>query len=151
MTGTMSPIFHRILCPIDFDDNSIAALDLACKLATQNDARVYLMHADAFPIGATEITVPADPVPAWEEGSLAKLNEIAAARIPQGLSHEVVTRSGAPAEQIVRAVLELNIDLIVMATHGRQHSAIRHLLMGSVAESVVRESSCPVMVLPPRP
>ncbi len=146
----MAEIFSRILCPVDFDKNSTAALDLACAIAAQNGAQLYLIHVDAFPIGATEIMLPSEPIPAWEENSKLKLEKIADQRIPEAIARETVTRSGVPAEQIVRAVVELNIDLVVMATHGRERSAIGHLLLGSVAEQVVRESSCPVLVVPPR-
>lgn len=146
----MPEIFHRILCPIDFDEHSMAALGVACKIAEQNSAIVHLMHVDPFPTGATEIMLPSEPIPAWEEGSKLKLEKIAAERIPAALARETVTRSGVPAEQIIRAAVELNIDVIVMATHGRKRSAIGHFILGSVAERVVRESQCPVLVVPPR-
>jgi universal stress protein A len=146
----MPEIFRRILCPVDFDENSMAAVDLACVIAAQNGAQLYLMHVDPFPIGATEIMLPSEPIPAWEEGSKLKLEKIAEERIPEAIASETVTRSGVPAEQIVRAVVELNIDLVVMATHGRERSAIGHFLLGSVAERVVRESPCPVLAVPPR-
>jgi len=146
----MPEIFHRILCPVDFDENSMAALDLARVIASQNGAQLYLMHVVPFPIGATEIMLPSEPIPAWEEGSKLKLEKIADERIPEAIASETVTRSGVPAEQIVRAVVELNIDLVVMATHGRERSAIGHFLLGSVAERVVRESPCPVLAVPPR-
>jgi universal stress protein A len=146
----MPEIFHRILCPVDFDENSMAALDLACVIAAQNGAQLYLMHVDPFPLGATEIMLPSEPIPAWEEASKLKLEKIAGERIPTAIARETVTRSGVPAEQIVRAEVELRIDLVVMATHGRERSAIGHFLLGSVAERVVRESPCPVLAVPPR-
>jgi len=143
-------IFRRILCAVDFDENSMAAIDLACVIAAQNGAQLYLMHVDPFPIGATEIMLPSEPIPAWEEGSKLKLEKIADEHIPEAIASETVTRSGVPAEQIIRAVMELNIDLVVMATHGRARSAIGHFFLGSVAERVVRESPCPVLAVPPR-
>jgi len=146
----MAEIFHRILCPVDFDENSMAALELACVIAGQNGAQLYLMHVDPFPIGATEIMLASEPIPAWEEGSKLKLERISAERIGGSIARETVTRSGVPAEQIVRVVVELNIDLVVMATHGRKRSAIAHFLLGSVAERVARESPCAVLVVPPR-
>ena len=57
----MAQSFRKILCPIDFDDNSIAALDLACKEPAQNDAALCLMHVVPFPIA---------PVAPWRCGSL---------------------------------------------------------------------------------
>ena len=146
----MPEIFHRILCPVDFDENSMGVIGLACEIAAQNSAQLYLMHVDPFPIGATEIMLPSEPIPAWEEASKLKLEKIAGEQIPEPIARETVTRSGAPAEQIIRVVVELNIDLVVMATHGRERSAIGHFLLGSVAERVVRESPCAVLVVPPR-
>jgi len=70
------------------------------------------------------------------------------------LDHNVVSQSmrieirhGSPAEKIVSSVPELHADLIVMCTHGR--SGLSHILMGSVAEKVVRNASCPVLTLKP--
>jgi nucleotide-binding universal stress UspA family protein len=57
---------------------------------------------------------------------------------------------GLPARVIVRAEEELGLDLVVMATHGRSRSGLGHFFLESVAERVVRESFCPVLVVPPR-
>ena len=51
----MAQLFRKILCPVDFDDNSMAALDLACKVAAQNEASLCLMHVVPFPLAAVEI------------------------------------------------------------------------------------------------
>jgi nucleotide-binding universal stress UspA family protein len=60
-----------------------------------------------------------------------------------------VSRIGLPVEVIIRLEEELAVDLVVMATHGRSRSSVGHLLLGSVAERVVRRSRCPVLVVPP--
>lgn len=147
----MSATFRRILCPIDFDDNSLAALDLACKLAAENGASLMLMHVVPFPIAATEITLPSDPIPVWEASAQARLERIRAERIPATLAAEIVTRSGVPAEIIVRTQAELDADLTVMATHGRTRSGVGRFFLGSVAEQVIRRALGPVLVVPPRP
>jgi nucleotide-binding universal stress UspA family protein len=146
-----SQLFRRILCPVDFDENSMAALDLACKLAAQNDAPLCLMHVVLFPLAASEIgPLPSESMPVWELGAQVKLEQIARERVPSTVRCEVMSRSGQPAEVIVGAEAELGIDLVVMATHGRSRSAVGHFFLGSVAERVARESLCPVLVVPPR-
>ncbi|HZO82473.1 MAG TPA: universal stress protein [Candidatus Binataceae bacterium] len=144
-------LFHKILCPVDFDENSMAALELAVKVAAQNDAPLCLMHVVPFPLAASEIgPLPTESQPVWERGAQARLEEIAREKVPATLRCEVVVRSGQPVEVIVGAETELGVDLVVMATHGRSRSAVGHFFLGSVAERVVRESLCPVLVVPPR-
>jgi nucleotide-binding universal stress UspA family protein len=147
----MAQLFRKILCPVDFDDNSMAALDLACKVAAQNDAALCLMHVVPFPLAAGEIgPLPSESLPVWEHGAQVKLEHIGRERIPSSLRCEIASRSGLPVEAILGAETELGVDLVVMATHGRSRSAVGHFFLGSVAERVVRESLCPVLVVPPR-
>ena len=96
----MPEIFNRILCPVDFDDNSMAALDFACKLAMQNAAQ-------NFPDARRCVSAwrNRDHASRRTESRLGgwftvKLEAIAE-RIPATIPHEIVTRSGVPAEQIV--------------------------------------------------
>jgi nucleotide-binding universal stress UspA family protein len=147
----MPQLFRKILCPVDFDDNSMAALDLACKVAAQNDAALCLMHVVPFPLAASEIgPLPSESLPVWEHGAQVKLEQIGRERIPSSLRCEIASRSGPAVEAIIGAETELGVDLVVMATHGRSRSAVGHFFLGSVAERVVRESLCPVLVVPPR-
>ena len=144
-------MFHSILCPVDFDDNSMAALDLACKAAVENNAPLALVHVVPMPVDAPEIgALPSESVPLWQDEAKAKLDEITRKRIPGSVPSTAMIRIGRPPEAIVAAAGELKADLIVMATHGRSRSAIGHFFLGSVAEQVVRESPCPVLVVPPR-
>lgn len=144
-------MFRAILCPIDFDDNSMAALDLACKAAAQNDARLALLHVVPLPVDAPEIgALPSESVPLWQEETKAKLEQIAREKVADSVRSTIITRIGRAPEAIVAAAEELKADLIVMATHGRSRSALGHFFLGSVAEQVVRESTCPVLVVPPR-
>lgn len=143
-------MFHAILCPVDFDDNSMAALDLACKAAEQNNAPIALMHVVPLPVDAPEIgALPSESVPLWQDEAKAKLDEIAREKVPGSVRKTTLIRIGRPPEAIVTAAAELKADLIVMATHGRRRSALGHFFLGSVAEQVVRESVCPVLVVPP--
>ena len=146
----MTQTFRKILCPIDFDDNSIAALETACKVAAQNDASLCIMHVVAIPAHATEMPPEAlKPDPIWEREAKLKLKHIASERIPGAIRSETLTCSGFPAGEILATAKGSNVDLIVMATHGRNRSALEHLFLGSVAERVVRSSVCAVLVVPP--
>jgi nucleotide-binding universal stress UspA family protein len=85
------------------------------------------------------------PFPVWEREAKLKLDHLASERIT------CVVRcgtSGFPAGQITAAAKDFDADLIVMATRGHSRSAVEHLLLGSVAERVVRSSICPVPVVP---
>ncbi len=64
------------------------------------------------------------------------------------VEHETVLRIGNPAEEIIKAEHDYGADLVVMATHGR--TGVAHLVLGSVAERVVRESTCPVLTIRPK-
>ena len=149
----MAQLFRNILCPVDFDDNSMAALDIACKLAAQNDASLCLIHVVPFPVAPLvpgNVGAVPSSFPIWEQEAKVKLEQIGRERIPSTIQYEVVSTIGLPAEVIVRAEAERGIDLVVMATHGRSRSAVGHFFVGSVAERVVRESLCPVLIVPPR-
>lgn len=147
----MAQTFRKILCPVDFDDNSMVALEMACKVAVQNAASLCLMHVVEVPAHSTEIPPEAlKPYPVWEREAKLKLDRIASERILSVIRGGTFTRTGFAAGQITAAAEDLDIDLIVMATHGHSRSAVKHLVLGSVAERVVRSSICPVLVVPPK-
>ncbi len=142
-------VFSRILCPIDFERDSMEALELACRLAKQNSATVYLVTVIAVPpVAATELPpVPIFPNPEFEAESRRRLEAIARQSLA-GISHKVFVASGNAAPEILKLVSDQHIDLIVMGTHGRK--GVKHFLLGSVAERVVRESSVPVLTIHPK-
>jgi len=147
----MNQAFRKILCPIDFDENSMAALDMACQIAAQNKASIRLLHVLPLPATAADIgPVPLEPYGVFERDARAKLEQIGAERVPADVPCEVETGVGGPAQSIVATEEKYGIDLVVMATHGRKRSAAGHFFLGSVAERVVRESQCPVLVVPPK-
>ena len=142
----MSYPFKKILCPVQLDDSEQVALDLASRLAKDMDATVYLMHVvPILPIDAPNVTITVHSQAA-DEASL-RLQELAAKELA-GLKSEIITRVAGPGE-VARTVLEvateLDTDLIVLKTHGR--SGLAHLIMGSVAEQIVRRAHCPVLTL----
>lgn len=141
--------FTRILVATDFSAPSDAALDRAWQIALQFGASVHVLHVleDPFVDG-----------PFGSEVFLAESPDTRAARLKNArekLAHRVTAQHrarlrattevifGATARTIVDYAADNGFDLIVMGTHGR--TGIAHLLMGSVAERVVRSAACPVM------
>ena len=140
----MIQLFRKILCPIDFSEPSLAALDIALKMAQQNDAALCLLNVAPVPAGAAGFQpVPMDPYPVVEKDSREQLEKLARERMPAAVRSETMVISGDPAERVLETARSIKADLIVMGTHGRR--GLSHLVLGSVAERVVRESPIPVL------
>jgi nucleotide-binding universal stress UspA family protein len=134
---------QKILVPIDFSTGSDAALEMATSLARDSGGFLVLAHVEVIPLSAAGGEyLYAMPEPPTEE-LLAKLDAIV---LPD--SHIPVERrllAGDPADAIIRLAETENVDMIVMGTHGRR--GLTRLLMGSVAEAVVRAAPCPVLTV----
>jgi nucleotide-binding universal stress UspA family protein len=144
----MTPAISRILVATDFSASADAALAYALKLADQVGATVRLVHVFEDPDASlySEVYVPMPPEQRAE--ILADMRRQLTARVTASGHGNITTDvlTGAAARTIVEGATEEHCDLIVMGTHGRHGMA--HLLMGSVAERVVRTSVCPVLVVP---
>lgn len=143
----MSYPFKTILCPVQFDDPQLIAVGLASQVARDLGATVYLLHVVPIipAIGEPDTGVTAHSHA--EDEARQKLQGIAAERLA-GLKSEIITRVAGPGET-AKAVLEaagdIDADLIVLKTHGRH--GLAHVIMGSVAEQVVRRAHCAVLTL----
>jgi len=145
-------MFSRILVPTDFSSPSDAAMEYARQLAAKFGASLHLLHViDDSPVGTTAF-VADSYVPPTEGLSELMLKEARkrlerqlsdADRLRFGVSVEALI--GVPATAIVDYAFATGTNLIVMGTHGR--SGLAHLLMGSVAEHVVRTATCPVLTV----
>ena len=111
--------FRRILCPVDFDDNSMQALDTAADFARESDGTVFVLHVVPMILAPTGMPIYVDLYKGQEETARAKLLEIAHKRL-DGLKYEVLTHTGEPAGAILNAEKKTSADVIVMATHGRR-------------------------------
>jgi nucleotide-binding universal stress UspA family protein len=131
------PSIRTILYPTDFSECSEAALPEAASLAREHGARLIVLHVT--PVEQSP-AVPMDPRFYWDA-----LEEVRGRLEGLDLNHpvEVHLRHGDAAEEILGSADELQCDLIVMGTHGR--SGLGRILMGSVAEAVLRGSRCPVL------
>lgn len=139
---------ERIVVATDFSEPARAALERSVAIAARFGARLYLFHA-AFARGAVDVE-------AYRDGTLDDLYELAEQRAreelaalcaPLGASIPIVEsiRVGSPADEILEFAAEKRADLIALGTHGR--TGLRRLLLGSVAESVLRRAACPVLAV----
>jgi nucleotide-binding universal stress UspA family protein len=138
----------RVLVPTDFSETSDAALKYGIGLTKAFDARLYLLHIT----GESGVNFEADfPMVQFEHAVGERLERFVSQDEATALRPEYALRTGSPSDEIVRYAGDRDIDLIVMGTHGR--SGVPHMLMGSVAEKVVRAASCPVLTVrhPRRP
>lgn len=145
----MKILLKQLLVPTDFSKQSDVALTHAVALAEQFDASLHLLHV-------VESVVAAETLPsnvglqhdldevvvstAWDE-----LHRLLSPEDRRRLHTEVALEWGSPFVEIVRYAESHAIDLIAMGTHGR--GGVKHLLLGSVAEHVVRSSPCPVLTV----
>jgi len=145
-----SPMLNlkRILVPTDFSPASGKALDYACHFAKLCGSEVTLLHiletSDGL-ISESEsaATTSFDELETTAEENLGALVRVSRSR---GIRDaKPLLRSGVPTHEIVEAAKELDVDLIVIATHG--FTGWRHFAIGSTAERVARAAPCPVLVV----
>lgn len=140
-------MLRRILCPIDFDEHSGRAVARAQDIALRHGAELRLLHV--LPSRPEPILMPRPTVGgAMERAAGRHLEELAALIREEGLACTVTVVHGDPAFQILLAAREENVDLVVMATHGRR--GVPRVLLGSVTEAVLHATTCPLLTIPPR-
>ena len=149
----MPASLRRVLLPTDFSKGSEIALEYAVDLARRDGAELIVLHvvedfadysllySDFFPFQkpVNELYERA------EERTRQKIEELVASCGEPVPRHRAIVTTGSPHREIVRAVAQERIDLVVIATHGR--SGFAHALLGSTAERVVRHAPCPVLVV----
>ncbi len=148
------PSFNRILAATDFSDDSNLSLAYAEEIARRFTAEVLVLHADQ-PLAP--VMVSPDMGPAIDAGAMMQIAEeqrlLAQKELDKivnrlrdgGLKARSLLRVGAPFLEIIQAAQTEGADLIVIGTHGR--TGLAHMLMGSVAERVVRKAPCPVLTV----
>lgn len=137
---------ERILVPLDFSPASIEALHHAVWLAKQFRSAIHLVHvhpsdeASSVPGAGHLLFQSAEAIDRLNE----ELTGIHQKHVPTFRPENCHIRGGQPYQEIVLLAREIDADLIVLATRG--HSGLKHLLLGSTAERVVRNAPCPVLV-----
>jgi nucleotide-binding universal stress UspA family protein len=135
--------YKKILFPTDLSPASQEALQYAASLARDSNALLIILHVEESPLAYADVEIyfaqPYYPNP--------KIRSMLEAVIPpgEGVRHEHRLVMGVAGDEIVRLAAEEGVDLIVMSSHGR--TGLGRVLMGSVAETVMRQASCPVLIL----
>jgi universal stress protein A len=137
----------RILVPIDFSATSLKALRYAIPFAEQFGATIHLVHVVErapfiYDVESMAMTIPeATLVKAAKE----KLDSMANEEIKELVPVTAEVYVGKPFDEVAKAAKASDVDLIIIGTHG--HTGLKHVLLGSTAERVVRYASCPVLVV----
>jgi len=146
-------VVRKILVTTDFSESSIHAIDCAVALALDKGAELYVFHvvekfmdysllySDIFPFQVPSRDAYREIEDRTKERIARSLGEYEA----RGLEARALVTTGSAHVEIIRAAEREEIDLIVIATHGR--SGLTHAILGSTAEKVVRRSPCPVLVI----
>ncbi len=144
----------RLLCPIDFSEVSTHALEQGMILARATGARVTVLHV-VHPLmpRSSMGRLTAAALPATDPATLQEPRDRVAAACRHAGGADVavdivVSDSDQPAHAILALAAAQSVDLVVMSTHGI--GGLQHLLLGSVAEKVLRMATCPVLTVPPR-
>lgn len=138
----------RILYPTDFSEYSAHARHYAIELAKKFDATIVALHAVPLPVSAASYEIVVDMTSMrdmMEEAAHKRLAEEAEQIQAAGVNVETVVRVGTAFVEIVDVAQAQQVDLIVIATHG--WGALKHLLLGSTAERIVRKAPCPVLTV----
>jgi nucleotide-binding universal stress UspA family protein len=140
----------RILVPTDFSGHSQSSINYGCSLAEKFCAELHVLHVlqdlvAMVPEPGLAFPPPGDYMQELEESATRSLEELPG-DAGSGVEYIVrKVRQGPPFLEIIRYAQENEIDLIVLGTHGR--SGLAHMLLGSVAERVVRKAPCPVLTV----
>ena len=142
--------FHigRILVPIDFSEHSHKALRYALAFANQFGAEVTLVHIVEQMVYPGDWMYPPMAVTDFaaekREEMIARLQALDAG---SGVKTQHIVRIGRAWQEIIEIAEEMKCDMLILATHG--YTGLKHVLLGSVAEKVIRHAPCPVLTVRP--
>jgi nucleotide-binding universal stress UspA family protein len=144
---------RRVLAPTDFSDASAPAVRYAAEMAEKFGAELTLLHVvQDLSLIVPDVMMPLPTTaPAVDEmvaGAKSGIAGVVQKLGLQKLNPKAEVRIGAPAAEIVAAAGDLKVDLLCIGTHGR--TGLAHLLLGSVAERIVRHAPCPVLTVRPQ-
>ena len=139
---------QRFLVPVDFSEDANQAVKYAIDLASKLGARMTLLHViQLLPLGSGDmgVIVPYTYFQDLEADITSRMQAYLERVTAAGLEGEIAVVRGVPFQEILETAKMQQVDLIVMGTQGR--TGLQHVLMGSVAEKVVRLAPCPVLVV----
>jgi nucleotide-binding universal stress UspA family protein len=139
-----------ILAPTDFSAHSEQAVRYASRLAERLGSELHLVHvlSEILPAGPDPLLMPVMPAQFYKENEDRAREALDRVLDPAWEKPANITRAvkwGSPVESIVSYALDHRIELLIIATHGR--TGLSHVLLGSVAERIVREAPCPVLTI----
>jgi nucleotide-binding universal stress UspA family protein len=141
---------ERVLFATDFSESSRVALEYASRFASRAGARMYIVHVDSLldiklPTFPPELAGSTYDAPWGHERHEIRQRLTTVVPTVANVAYEHCYLTGSPVAQILKLAERERIDLIVMGSHGR--TGLSKLLMGSVAEGVMRRAKCPVLIL----
>jgi nucleotide-binding universal stress UspA family protein len=143
---------ERILVPTDFSETASVALGYAVELSRAFDATLHVLHvlentnpAGGWTAGKKYAPPPRSLTEGMEREAHHELQTLVQSLKPPVSKSVLSVKTGSPLVEIVRCAQEQSVDLIVMGTHG--HGLIAHMLLGSVADNVIRRAPCPVLTV----
>jgi universal stress protein A len=137
---------HTILCPVDFSEASRKAVQYAREFALSMGASIYLLSVVEPRPMAVDISLNYVPLEAdLEKASQEDLELILQDLKKGGLKADCGVEIGNPADVILDKIDEFDVNLVIMGSHGKK--GLSRLIMGSVAETVVRKANCPVLIV----
>jgi nucleotide-binding universal stress UspA family protein len=143
--------FSNILFPTDFSTHARAALKYAAALARDGGGRIVLFSVQTGNVPANLLTLPErvfeDQENAWLLDVRRQVRSLLADPLFNGIEVEPVIVEGEPAAEIAKAVVQYDIDLVTVVTHGRK--GLTRALWGSTAEEIIAEAPCPVLTIRP--
>lgn len=139
----------RLLVPVDFSDCSLRALDYALALAEQFGSKIILLHIVEPAVYPENYLVASPALDETNQNLLEsareRLSALSHKRIGHRLPAETLVRMGRAHSEIPDTAKALGADLIILGTHG--YTGLKHVLLGSTAERVVRHAPCPVLTV----
>jgi universal stress protein A len=142
--------FHigRILVPIDFSEHSQKALRYALAFARQFEAEVMLVHIVEQMVYPGDWMYPPLAATDFEAEKREKMiSRLQALDADSGIRTQHIVRLGRAWQEVIEIAQEMKCDMIILATHG--YTGLKHALLGSVAEKIVRHAPCPVLTVRP--
>lgn len=137
---------NMIVVPTDFSQLSVAALPWAQRLAAQLQAEIHCIYVVEEPHIYATLDMGPVPIPSVEEltrSAEKRMENFTATHLKGIPGVKTMVLMGRPAEEVVRYARENHAAVIIMTTHG--YSGVKHLLLGSTTEEVLRHAHCPVL------
>jgi nucleotide-binding universal stress UspA family protein len=149
------PRYKKVLFCADFSENSELAFSYAFGISKRDGCALHIIHVMPYPHNYPHYVEGYLSSEEWAKVETSarqqideKFEEMYLSKIKDKANVSVVTRSGREDEEIIGFAKEEGIDIIVVGTHSR--TGIKHALLGSVAEKIIRQSAVPVLVIPCR-